>query len=164
MGDFNKGWKREEYGIPRSGFPHSSVGRVGVQCRRPGLDPWVGKTSWRKKWQPTPVFLPGESHGQRSLGGYSPCSPRVGHDWSDLAAAGKNIKARVLITDPLTYQTQKQKEKRTTFTELVISKYLALYSSQRLSCFIQWVALSQIYRQTRDTRWPQCDLISKWVA
>ena len=28
--------------------------------------------SWRRKWQPTPVFLPGESHGQRSLGGYSP--------------------------------------------------------------------------------------------
>jgi len=32
----------------------------------------VGKTPWRKKWQPTPVFLPGKSHGQRSLVGYSP--------------------------------------------------------------------------------------------
>ena len=39
----------------------------------PGLDPWVGKIPWRKKWQPTPVFLPGESHGRRSLVGYSPC-------------------------------------------------------------------------------------------
>ena len=42
---------------------------------------------WRKKWQPTPVFLPGESQGQRSLMGC--ClwgSHRVGHDWSDLAA------------------------------------------------------------------------------
>jgi len=29
--------------------------------------PWVGKIPWRRKWQPTPVFLPGESHGQRSL-------------------------------------------------------------------------------------------------
>ena len=36
-----------------------------------GFDPWVGKITWRKKWQPTPVFLPGESHGQRSLVGYS---------------------------------------------------------------------------------------------
>ena len=42
------------------------------QCRRCGFDPWVGKVPWRKKWQPTPVFLPGKSHGQRSLTGYSP--------------------------------------------------------------------------------------------
>ena len=37
-----------------------------------GFDPWVGKIPWRRKWQPTPVFLRGESHGQRSLVGYSP--------------------------------------------------------------------------------------------
>ena len=35
-------------------------------------DPWVGKIPWRRKWQPTPVILPGESHGRRSLVGYSP--------------------------------------------------------------------------------------------
>ena len=35
-------------------------------------DPWAGKIPWRRKWQPTPVFLPGKSHGQRSLVGYSP--------------------------------------------------------------------------------------------
>ena len=40
--------------------------------KRYRLDPWVGKILWRKKWQPTPVFLPGKSHGQRSLVGYSP--------------------------------------------------------------------------------------------
>ena len=40
--------------------------------KRCGLDPWVGKIPWRSKWQPTPVFLPGEFHGQRSLVGYSP--------------------------------------------------------------------------------------------
>ena len=38
------------------------------------FDPWVGKIPWRRKWQPTPVFLPGESHRQRSLGVYSPRS------------------------------------------------------------------------------------------
>ena len=37
-----------------------------------GFDPWVGKIPWRRKQQPTPVFLPGESHGQRSLMDYSP--------------------------------------------------------------------------------------------
>ena len=48
--------------------------------RRPAFDPWVGKIPWRRKWQPTPVFLPGESHGQRSLVGYSP----QGHKESDM--------------------------------------------------------------------------------
>ena len=37
------------------------------QCRRRRFDPWVGKIPWKKKWQPTPVFLPGKSHEQRSL-------------------------------------------------------------------------------------------------
>ena len=37
-----------------------------------GFDPWVGKIPWKRAWQPTPVFLPGESPGQRSLVGYSP--------------------------------------------------------------------------------------------
>ena len=36
------------------------------------LNPWVGKIPWRREWLPTPVFLPGEFHGQRSLVGYSP--------------------------------------------------------------------------------------------
>ena len=39
---------------------------------RHGLDPWVGKTPWKRAWQLTPVFLPRESHGQRSLANYSP--------------------------------------------------------------------------------------------
>ena len=43
-----------------------------LQFRRPRFNPWVGKIPWRRKWQPTPVFLPGKSHGQRSLAGYSP--------------------------------------------------------------------------------------------
>ena len=41
---------------------------------RRGFDPWVQKIPWRKAQQPTAVFLPGESHGQRSLAGYSPQS------------------------------------------------------------------------------------------
>ena len=49
-----------------------------------GFDPWVGKIPWRGKWQPTPVFLPGEPHGQRNLVGYiqSMGSQRVGCDWA----------------------------------------------------------------------------------
>ena len=47
-------------------------------CNR--FDPWVRKIPWRRKWQPTPVFLPGKSHGQRSLAGYCLWSCRVGDD------------------------------------------------------------------------------------
>ena len=43
-----------------------------MQCRRSWFDPWVGKVSWRRAWQPTPVSLPGEFHGQRGVKGYSP--------------------------------------------------------------------------------------------
>ena len=39
------------------------------------------KKAWRRKWQPTPVFLPGESHGQRSLAGYSPWGCKSRHDF-----------------------------------------------------------------------------------
>ena len=39
--------------------------------KRHRFDPWVRKIPWRRKWQPTPVFLPGKSHGQRSLAGYT---------------------------------------------------------------------------------------------
>ena len=46
--------------------------RIRLQCGRPGFDLWVGKIPWRRAKQPTPVFLPGESHGQRRLAGYSP--------------------------------------------------------------------------------------------
>ena len=42
------------------------------ETQETGFSPWAGKIPWRRKWQSTPVFLPGESHGQRSLGGYSP--------------------------------------------------------------------------------------------
>ena len=50
---------------------------------RCGIDPWVRKIPWRKVWQPTPVFLPGESHRQRNLVGYSPW----GHKELDMTEA-----------------------------------------------------------------------------
>ena len=55
------------------GVPGLTSGKQSAyQCRRPGFDPWVGKIPWRRKWQPIPVCLPGEPHGQRSLVGQSP--------------------------------------------------------------------------------------------
>ena len=55
------------------GFPGGSDDKESTcQCRRPRFHPWVWKIPWRRARQPTPVFLPGEFRGQRSLAGYSP--------------------------------------------------------------------------------------------
>ena len=55
------------------GFPGGSVGKESTcSVGDPGSIPGFGKIPWRRKWQPTPVFLPGESHGQRSLAGSNP--------------------------------------------------------------------------------------------
>ena len=53
-----------------------------MQFRRPGFNPWVGKIPWRREWQPTPVFLPGEFQGQGSMAGYS---PQVTKSWTRLS-------------------------------------------------------------------------------
>ena len=51
-------------------FPGGSVVK-DLQCKKRRLDPWVGRIRWRREWQLTSVFLPGESHEQRSLVGYN---------------------------------------------------------------------------------------------
>ena len=69
---------------PEKGFPDGASGKESAyqcwRCRRCGFYPWIGKITW----QPTPVFMPGESHGQRSLAGYK-WLQRVVCNWSDLA-------------------------------------------------------------------------------
>jgi len=58
------------------GFPGGASGKEPTcqcrRCKRPGFNPWVEKMPWRRAWQPTPVFLPRESLGQRSLVSYRP--------------------------------------------------------------------------------------------
>ena len=62
-----------------SGFPGDTSGKEPAsqfqRGKRCGFNPWVRKI-WRRNWLPTPVFLPGKSHGQRSLAGYSPRGPK----------------------------------------------------------------------------------------
>ena len=67
------------------GFPGGARSKEPTcKCRRPkrwGFDPWVGKIPWRRKWQPTPVFLPGESAWTEEPGGLQPIgSPSVRHN------------------------------------------------------------------------------------
>ena len=73
------GFQWAEHLCPRNilkGFPSGASGKEpACQCRRDkrcGLDPWVRKIPWGRKWQPTPVLLPGKFQGWRSLVGYSP--------------------------------------------------------------------------------------------
>ena len=62
------------------GFSGSATGKeIASPCRRHkrgGFNTWFLKIPWRRAWQPTSVLLPGESHGQRSLAGYSPWAHR----------------------------------------------------------------------------------------
>ena len=74
---------------------------------RRGFDPWVRKIPWRKKWQPTPVFLPGDPRGQRSLVVYSPWGgKRDPHDLGTKhithnAAAAKSLQSCPTLCDPI---------------------------------------------------------------
>ena len=78
------------------GLPRWLRGKESAcQCGRRGFDPWVGETPWRRKWQLTPVFLPGLFHGGRRLGDYSPWCCRVRHDLSTKQQQGYDI-CRVL--------------------------------------------------------------------
>ena len=67
----------QDEGFPGSSFGKESTWNAGI----PVFNPWFGKISYRRKWQPTPVFLPEQSHGQRGLMGHSPWGhKRVGHN------------------------------------------------------------------------------------
>ena len=57
IGSFREGWKASM---------EAQWQRICLQFRRRGSRPWVAKIPWRKKWQPTPIFLLGKFHGQRS--------------------------------------------------------------------------------------------------
>ena len=79
-------------GLWRGGSPGGASGKEpACQCRRhkrSRFDPWVGKIPWRRKWQPTPVFLPGRIPWIEEPGGLQPVgSQRVRHDWASYGTA-----------------------------------------------------------------------------
>ena len=71
----NQKHQSTDRGMDKEDMVHIYKG-ICLQCRRPWFNPWVWKIPWRRKWQPTPVFLPGEFHRQRNLVGYSPWGHR----------------------------------------------------------------------------------------
>ena len=65
------------------------------------FDTWIGKIPWKRKWQPTPVFLSGKSHGQRSLAGYSPWGHKDSNTTEQLRAHTQlNLKAYAQQREP----------------------------------------------------------------
>ena len=73
-------WHRPSY-PSRTALVVKNLTASAGDVRRQGLNPWLRTIPWRRAWQPTPVFLPGESQGQRSLRGYTAHGvARVGHD------------------------------------------------------------------------------------
>ena len=88
--------------------------------RRLEFDPWVGKISWRRAWQPTPEFLPGESHGQRSLAGYSPwgCKELDTTEWLRIAGQGAGVSHKLMQQCPrhcVAVRTQEDMDKHIRF-------------------------------------------------
>ena len=79
--------------------PGGTSGKEPVCQRRTfkslGFDPWVGKIPWRRKWQPTLVFLPGKSHGQRSLARYSSQERKESDMTEQLTNTGLHFSARM---------------------------------------------------------------------
>ena len=83
-------WRTTVHGVTKSRIwlsnwttpvPGAQWLRICLPVQETWVNPWVGKIPWRRKWQPTPVFLPGKSHGQRRLTGYSSWGcKRVEHD------------------------------------------------------------------------------------
>jgi len=105
------------------GLPRWLSGKESAcQCKRLRFDPWIRKMPWRRKWQPTPVFLAGKSHGQRTLVGYSPpgCK-RAGHDWVTEHACTHSVLRSVTFTwswsskkeGKITYFNSLQRDSRT---------------------------------------------------
>ena len=116
---------------------------------------------WRRKWQPTPVFLPGESQGREAWCAAIYGSHRVGHNWSDLAAChgyktGQSMWLRILPISP--WEGSMAKSRSLTFLNKWLSfcsLWLILFASA-FSHFSDWIySLTKVLLQTKH-RWRTC--------
>ena len=122
-----------KYQLPR--WPSGK--RIHLLSRRCGFEPWVGKIPRRRKWKSTPVFLPGKSHGLRSLAGYHYMgSQRVGHDLETKQVQHRNPGYRVSVIENQAVKNNMKVFSSVQFSCLVESDYLRPHESQhsRLPC------------------------------
>ena len=113
-----------------------------LQCGRPGFDPWVGKIPWRSKWQSTPGLLPGKSHGQRSLVGYSPGVAK-GRTWLSNFTFFQFLFAKTRVSAHLPYVSGLFLDGllRMIFHNFICSTYSLLLSC--LHILILWLILAE---------------------
>ena len=96
------------------------------QCRRHGFNPWVGKIPWKRKWQPTWVFLPGKSHGQRSLVGYSPWGhKKVRHD-----LATKHQQTIRLLINAISFSRGSSWPRSRTWVSHIAGRFLTIWATR----------------------------------
>ena len=136
-----------------------------LQCRRPGSDPWVGKIPWRRAWQPTPVFLPGESHGQRSLTGCRPwASQRVRHEWATKHSEGHS-KFQILriysYRHFLVYIFSNDSIRFRKYGDGLFA-YVMFYSCDSMECSLPGSSVHEIY-QARILEWIAISF-SRWSS
>ena len=131
-------------------FPGGSDSKsICLQCRRPGFDPWVRKIPWKRKWQPTPVLLPGKSHGRMSL---VSCSP-WGHkeldttEWLHFHKAIKNKSFGSSLHPPTSSKTAPN---HNVVTYLAINPAMSMQLRSNLPHII-WLALwTDLFLRERD--------------
>ena len=113
--------------------------------QKTGFDPWVRKISWRRKWQPTPVFLPGKSHEQRSLMG---CRGLWGHKESDMTV-NKQQQQHVLSLAPKVSEMNPSD--------------IVLFAAHVLSCLISLYIILPNYNDPFFSYWNPLNLFNSQV-
>ena len=137
------------------------VENLPAKCRRHRFDPWVEKIPWRRKWQPTPVFLPGKSHGQRKMAGYSSWGhKRVRHNsvtkqpprnMSELLRflcvweVGSSSTCQIFSIYPSTHSSKHSKPETPVFD--------TIWNSSGINVSVSFFGLKKKKNKNKDIRW-----------
>ena len=118
------------------GFPGCTSGKEPArQCRRhkrQGFKPWVGNISWRRAGLTTPVFLSGESHGQRGLETDNPWGCRIRHDWSDSACHLANSLEKALMLKKIEGRRRMRRQRMRWLDGIIDSMDMSLSQLQEI--------------------------------
>ena len=145
---------------PPSGFPVAQMVKICLQCGRSGFHPWLGKIPWGRAWQPTPVFLPGESHERRSLAGYSPWGRQQSDTTEWLIAAEHIPSLRTLPPHPPARSSRSsQSNKLSSLRDAAATHQLSTWHTAVYIC--QCCSLSSSHPFLLCPRWP---FTRRWLS